>query len=253
MSGHTERDFETAIEAGLIGCGGYEKRGPSDYDEGLALFPNDVTGFLKDSQPAKWAALESLLEPNTAATVLDSLAKELELKGTLHVLRHGFKCYGKTLRLAYFRPNTAMNPEAAASYAKNRLTITRQVAFTSVMKRADGKHRRCVIDVTLAVNGIPVVTGELKNPLTGQRVADAMQQYKTERDERDLLFAFKRRALVHFAVDSDEVWMTTRSGARRPISCPSTGATTTGRATHRWRATGRPITCGTRCCRPTAC
>ncbi len=210
MPGHDEAAFEAAIEAGLIGCGGYEKRGPRDYDEGLALFPDDVTGFLKDSQPAKWAALEALLGEKTAATVLDSLAKELEVKGTLHVLRHGFKCYGKTLRLAYFRPNTAMNPGAAADYAKNRLTITRQVAFTSVMKRADGKHRRCIIDVTLAVNGIPVVTGELKNPLTGQRAADAIQQYETERDERDLLFAFKKRALVHFAVDPDEVWMTTR-------------------------------------------
>ncbi len=168
MSAHTERDFETAIEAGLTGSGGYQTRDPSAYDEALALFPDDVTGFLKDSQPAKWAALEALLGEKTAATVLDSLAKELDVKGTLHVLRHGFKCYGKTLRLAYFRPNTAMNPEAAANYAKNRLTITRQVAFTSVMKRADGKHRRCIIDLTLAVNGIPVVTGELKNPLTGQ-------------------------------------------------------------------------------------
>ena len=117
------------------------------------------------------------------------------------MLRHGFKCYGKTLRLAYFRPNSGMNPEAAAHYAQNRLTITRQVAFTSVMKRPDGKHRRCIIDVTLAVNGLPVVTAELKNPLTGQRAADAMQQYQHDRDERDLLFAFKKRALVHFAVD----------------------------------------------------
>ena len=210
MSGHTERDFETAIEAGLSSSGGFETRRPSAFDEALALFSDDVAGFLKDSQPAKWEALEALLGPKTAPTVLDSLSKELELKGTLHVLRHGFKCYGKTFRMAYFRPNTTMNPEAAGNYAKNRLTITRQVSFISVMKKADGKNRRCVIDVTLAVNGIPVVTAELKNPLTGQRAADAVGQYKDDRDGRDLLFAFKRRALVHFAVDPDEVWMTTR-------------------------------------------
>jgi type I restriction enzyme R subunit len=214
MSGHDEAAFESAIEAGLTSAGGYEKRGPKDFDEALALFPDDVTGFLKDGQPAKWAALEALLGDKTAATVLDGLAKELELKGTLHVLRHGFKCYGKTFRMAWFRPNTGMNPEAAERYAKNRLTIARQVGFTSVMKQAHGpdanRHRRCIIDVTLAVNGIPVVTAELKNPLTGQRAADAMQQYAHERDERDLLFAFKKRALVHFAVDPDEVWMTTR-------------------------------------------
>ena len=104
-----------------------------------------------------------------------------------------------------------MNPEAAENYARNRLTVTRQVAFTSVMKKADGKNRRCIIDVTLAVNGIPVVTAELKNPLTGQRAADAITPVQDqERDGRDLLFAFKKRALVHFAVDPDEVWMTTR-------------------------------------------
>ena len=210
MPRHTEREFETAIEAGLTGTGGYESRAPSGYDEALALFPGDVSGFLKDSQPAKWKALEALLGPKTASTVLDSLSKELDLKGTLHILRHGFKCYGKTFRMAWFRPNTAMNPEAAENYARNRLTITRQVAFTSVMKRTDGKNRRCVIDVTLAVNGIPVVTAELKNKLTGQSAADAVRQYKVERDGRDLLFAFKKRALVHFAVDPDEVWMTTR-------------------------------------------
>ena len=210
MSGHTERDFETAIEARLTSSGGYEKRSPNAYNEALALFPDDVSGFLKDSQPAKWEALQALLGPKTAATVLDSLSKELDLKGTLYVLRHGFKCYGKTCRMAYFRPNTTMNPEAAENYARNRLAITRQVAFTSVRKKPDGKNRRCIIDVTLAVNGIPVVTAELKNPLTGQRAADAMRQYEDERDEGDLLFSFKKRALVHFAVDPDEVWMTTR-------------------------------------------
>ena len=210
MAAHTEKAFETAIETGLTNSGGYETRNPSAFDETLALFPDDVAGFLKDSQPAEWQGLETLLGPKPAATVLDSLAKELELKGTLHVLRHGFKCYGKTLRMTWFRPNTRMNPEAAANYAKNRLTITRQLAFTSAMKRADGKNRRCIIDVTLAVNGIPVVTAELKNPLTGQRAADAIRQYQDERDERDLLFAFKQRALVHFAVDPDEAWMTTR-------------------------------------------
>src|SRR5690554_4136002 len=173
MAGHSELAFEIAIEAGLTSAGGYEKRDATTYDETLALFPDDVIGFLQDSQAAKWGQLESLLGDKTRATVLDSLAKELEIKGTLHVLRYGFKCYGKTFRLAHFRPNSGMNLEAAAAYALNRLTITRQVAFSSVMKKANGKNRRCIIDVTLCLNGLPVVTAELKNPLTGQRAADA--------------------------------------------------------------------------------
>ncbi|MYF50637.1 MAG: type I restriction endonuclease subunit R [Gammaproteobacteria bacterium] len=210
MAEHTELAFETAIEHELTSRGGYAKRDPSEYAEEQALFPADILGFLRTSESGKWDALEKILGKQTESTVLDNLVKELEVKGTLHVLRHGFKCYGKTFRMAWFRPNTTMNPEAAENYAKNRLTITRQAAFTSTMKRPDGKNRRCVIDVTLAVNGIPVVTAELKNPLTGQRAADAVRQYKVERDGRDLLFAFKKRALVHFAVDPDEVWMTTQ-------------------------------------------
>lgn len=220
MSGHTEHAFETAIEAGLLASGGYAARAPADFDEALALFPADVTGFIRDSQPVRWQQLESLLGARLEATVLDALVKELETKGTLHVLRHGFKCYGKTLRLAYFRPNSTLNPEAAAKYAHNRFTITRQVAFTSVMKKAGGGHRRCIIDVTLALNGLPVVTVELKNPLTGQRASDAITQYQSDRDERDLLFAFKQRALVHFAVDPDEAWMATRLKGRETVFLP---------------------------------
>ena len=94
------------------------------------------------------------------------------------------------------------------------------IAFASVLKRADGKNRRCIIDVTLSLNGLPVATAELKNPMTGQRAADAIMQYAEERDERDLLFAFKKRALVHFAVDPDEVWMTTRLKGRETVFLP---------------------------------
>ena len=220
MSGHTERDFEIAIEAGLVGAGGYEKRQASAYDETLALFPDDVIGFLQASQPAKWNALQKLLGAKTAETVLGDLSKELDIKGSLHVLRHGFKSYGKTFRLAYFRPNTAMNPEATEKYDHNRLTITRQVAFTSVLKKPEGGHRRCIIDVTLAVNGLPVATAELKNPLTGQRTNDAVHQYMHDRDERDLLFAFGKRALVHFAVDPDDVRMTTRLKGKETVFLP---------------------------------
>ncbi|MEA9570852.1 type I restriction endonuclease subunit R [Xanthomonas campestris] len=220
MSGHTEHAFETAIEVGLLSSGGYHKCQSADYDEALALFPADVIGFVKGSQATRWQQLETLLGSRTQATVLEALSKELEIKGALHVLRHGFKCYGKTLRLAYFRPNSGMNPEAAAKYAHNRLTITRQVSFTSVLKRPDGKPKRCIIDVTLAVNGLPVVTAELKNPLTGQPASEAIHQYQHDRDERDRLFAFKQRALVHFAVDPDEAWMTTRLKGRETVFLP---------------------------------
>lgn len=220
MPKRTEADFESAIEDELVARGGYEKRSPTRFDEALALFPDDVIGFLQASQPKRWEQLQALLGERTRGTVLESLAAELRDKGALHVLRHGFKCYGKTLRLAYFQPNSTLNPQTAALYAANRLTITRQVAFSSGLKRPDGAHRRCIIDVTLALNGLPVVTVELKNPLTGQRAADAIAQYQRDRDERDLLFAFKQRALVHFAVDPDEAWMSTRLRGTETVFLP---------------------------------
>ena len=211
MAGHTEHAFETAIEHDLVTRGGYARGDAGQYDAGLALFPGEAIGFIMASQPARWAELVALLKDRTASTVIDSLVKELASKGALGVLRHGFKCYGKTLRLAYFRPNSGLNPEAAARHRTNRFTITRQVAFTSeVLKGPDGAKRKCIIDVVLSLNGLPVATAELKNPFTGQRAEDACRQYRTDRDGRDLLFRFKERALVHFAVDSDEVWMTTQ-------------------------------------------
>src|SRR4051812_14178865 len=100
MPSHTETDFEKAIEYGLTTQGGYEKGDPKAFDETLGLFPNAVVDFLLASQPTRWAQLETLLGTQTKSTVLDALSKELDLKGTLHVLRHGFRCYGKTMRMA---------------------------------------------------------------------------------------------------------------------------------------------------------
>lgn len=205
MAGHTETDFEHAIEYGLITNDRYRKGDPKAFDPATALFPDEVIAFVRESQPARWDQLVAMLKDRTAATVIDSLTKELASKGSLGVLRHGFKCYGKTLRLAYFRPNSGMNPESAARYAANRLTITRQVRFKSEPLKRD-----CVLDVVLSVNGLPLVTAELKNPQTGQRAEDACTQYKKDRDGRDPIFRFKERTLVHFAVDPDEVWMATQ-------------------------------------------
>ena len=89
-----------------------------------------------------------------------------------------------------------------------------------MLKRPDGTPRTCIIDVVLSVNGLPVVTVELKNPLTGQRAEDACKQYMTDRDGRDPLFRFKERALVHFAVDPDEAWMTTELKGAETLFLP---------------------------------
>ena len=134
--------------------------------------------------------------------MLTDLAKWLNAEGSLATLRHGFKCYGRTLRIAYFKAAHELNPELEARYGANRLGLTRQLHYSPDSERS--------LDVVLSLNGIPLVTLELKNPLSGQTVEHACRQYKNDRDPRERIFEFKRRTLVHFAVDTEAVWMTTR-------------------------------------------
>ncbi len=133
-------------------------------------------------------------------------------EGCLNVLRHGFKCYGRTIKGAYFKPVTGMNPDTQRLYESNKLTIVRQVRYSE-------SHNNS-IDVVLTVNGIPVVTMELKNQMTGQNVSHAKHQYMTDRDPGDKIFQFKKRSLVNFAVDTDEVFMTTRLNKKGTFFLP---------------------------------
>lgn len=203
MDKHKEDKFEDAIEHVLIKSGGYSKGDSKSYDMEKALFSDLVISFLQNSQSKNWNALEKILGANTEATVINELCKELSFKGSLDVLRHGFKCFGKTFRIAFFTPNTKLNQQAWDDYEKNILTITRQVHFSP-------KDPDKSLDVVLALNGLPVITVELKNPMTGQTVENAINQYKFTRSPNDPIFRFKERALVHFAVDPDLVYMTTR-------------------------------------------
>ena len=201
---HREIAFEMAIEQRLLMHGGYAQGDANGFDAARGLFPADVLAFVQATQPTTWKALEQFHGANAGAQLLDDLGRALASAslGTLHLLRHGFACFGKTVRLAYFAPASGMNPETAALYAANQLTVTRQVYFSAQNRKS--------IDMVLAVNGLPVLTAELKNPLSSQDVFDAIRQYKGDRDPREPLFAFKRGALVHFAVDPDQAFMATR-------------------------------------------
>ena len=197
---HKETNFENIIEKELLDLSGYQKGNPSDYDPETALFPKEIINFIQTTQPKQWKNYAKTNPNDTQKNIIDSLSKELKSRGMLDILRNGFKCYGKTLRVAYFQPNTGMNPETLALYQQNRLTITRQVNIKS----------GGIPDILLSLNGLPIATIELKNPLTEQTYQNAIHQYRTERDAKDPLFVFKQRCLVHFAVDTEEVWMTTK-------------------------------------------
>jgi len=211
---HTEKAFESAIEHHLVTAGGYKKGDPDKFDRERGLFPQDVLAFIRETQLKEWAYLEKLQKDKAAETLLDDLCRALNSphEGCLSVLRHGFKCFGKLFRVPYFAPASGLNPDTQKSYAANRLTITRQLRYSN-------RHGN-TLDVVLSLNGIPVATAELKNPMTGQTWQDAVAQYKNDRDPNDLIFQFKKRTLVHFAVDTDEVYMTTRLSGRNTHFLP---------------------------------
>lgn len=213
MSGQTtERAFEFHVEDLLLQQGGWQSGTNAEWDKARALFPARVFAFIEATQPRLWAEMVAQHGDHLQAVLLNALVKELDIKGSLHVLRHGFKFYGKLFRLAYFKPAHALAPDVLALYAHNQLTVTRQVPCHP------GDHS--TTDMVLAVNGVPVATIELKNPGTHQTWRHAVRQYQTDRDPRAPLFDFKKRALVHFAADPDEVWMATRLAKEKTFFLP---------------------------------
>jgi len=198
---HSEMAFETVIEAHLLQSG-YARVTGDGFDRERAVFPETVLAFIRETQRTEWDKLEALHGDKTGEQILSDLCKWMDANGALATLRHGFKCYGRTLHVAFFKAAHELNPELEARYAANRLGLTRQLHFSSRCEKS--------LDVTLSLNGIPVATLELKNPLTCQTVEDARRQYKHDRDPREPIFEFKRRTLVHFAVDTESVLMTTR-------------------------------------------
>jgi type I restriction enzyme R subunit len=231
----SERAFEEAIECGLLqygpdACagaatavreasppygetppGGYRKRKPEDYDRALCLLPRDVVDFVLATQPKEWKKLEQHHGAAVREQFLRRLAAEIERRGALHVLRDGLKDSGCKFRLAYFRPASGLNEETRRLHAANLFSIVRQVRYST-------KNENC-LDMVLFLNGIPIFTAELKNPLNGQDVEDAIRQYKTDRDPREPLFAYGR-CLAHFAVDPDLVYVTTHLAGERTRFLP---------------------------------
>jgi type I restriction enzyme, R subunit len=197
-----EYAFESHVEEVLLQNSGWTKGIVSEWNVERALFPARVISFLHKTQATLWAQMQALHGVGLETLVIDALAKELDVKGALHVLRHGFKFYGKTFRLGYFKPAHGLNPDIQQLYCENQLTVTRQVPCHPT--------NHDTVDLVFALNGLPVATCELKNPGTHQTWRHAVAQYVKDRDPRAPLFQFKRRALVHFAADPDEVHMTTR-------------------------------------------
>ena len=164
----------------------------------------------------------------TPEKLLNRIVTQIERRGVLDVLRKGVKDRGCSFDLTYFRPSSGMNPDHQRLHALNRMALIRQLKYS-------GRNEQKSLDMVLFLNGLPLVTMELKNSLTGQVVTDAEKQYKEDRDPREPLFRFKR-CLVHCAVGNEKVSMTTRLAGSGTDSFRSTRASKPG---ERGRSQGR--------------
>lgn len=203
--GIREIHLEEDIVKYLVEHGGFHEVSPTAYDKDLCLIPSEVIGFIQETQPEKYLYLrddqgfankvDEKIVANIAKSLKDSANK------TIDVIRNKHKISGERINLVYFEPANDKSHEHQDWYEKNRLAVVRQLRYS--------KRNENAIDLVLFVNGIPVVTLELKNELTGQNHHNAIKQYIQDRDPKGEPFLEFKRCLVHFAVGTQKVFMTT--------------------------------------------
>jgi type I restriction enzyme, R subunit len=202
----TELRFEEWIETSLLNNGYHHSFIHSNefetkYDKELCLIGDDTLEFIKTTQKEEYDKLFTQFELSTDNHILKTINNTIIKRGIIDTLRGGISTRGCNFELVYFKPKSSLNKEHGELYTKNRLVVVRQLHYS--------KQNRNSIDMVIFLNGIPIITMELKNQLTGQNIINSQNQYKFDRDSKEPLLKFKR-CLVHFCVDNDKVSMTTR-------------------------------------------
>ena len=220
MPNISEKDFESTIEAALLAGGvdatatgvaettplgpylggGFHQRKPEDYDRERCLIARDLLDFLRVSQPKEYTKLLKSQKQATETELLGRVCAEIASRGTLDVLRKGIKLYGCKFDLCYFKPASGLNTEIQRRCQANIFSVARQLKYSLRNENS--------LDMVIFLNGLPLFTAELKDPLTGQTVLNAVSQYKRDRDPRESLFK-RGRCLAHFAVDGELVYFCT--------------------------------------------
>ena len=195
----SETGLEKIIVDWLRDHNGYEQATPHDYNKDFALVDSWVERFVSETQPDKVNSSMCFASPSERQKFFTRLANEITKRGVVDVLRKGYKYNGSTFDLYYPLPSE-LNPSAKAAYWHNIFGVIRQVMYS--------KTNTNEIDFVVFINGLPLATFELKNNYTGQTYENAIHQYQTDRDPKELLLQ-KKRCAVHFALDDQQVWMCT--------------------------------------------
>lgn len=202
MINTNESGLENRIESDLINFGGYSKHSGQGYDKHLALIPDVLISYVKQTQTKVWEKYEKIYGTDSEKAFINRFVKEVKVRGLIKVLRTGINDRGCSFNVVTFKGNTDLNQKVMEDYSSNKLNIVRQLRYSLTTSNS--------IDMVLFVNGIPIVTMELKNEYTGQNYENAIAQYKYDRNPNEPIFEFKNRTLVNFAVDTENVYMTTR-------------------------------------------
>ncbi|MBQ3806926.1 MAG: type I restriction endonuclease subunit R [Kiritimatiellae bacterium] len=207
----SEGGLESLIVRHLVEANGYEQGANSDYNREYAIDETRLWRFLGETQPEEMAKLGVFESEEKKRQFLNRLNGEIVKRGVIDVLRKGVKVYPANLVMFYMLPR-AKNAASEANFGKNIFSVTRQLRYS-----ADAT--RLALDLCVFVNGLPVITFELKNKLTKQCTEDAVKQYKQDRDPHETLFSF-RRTMVHFAVDDQTVKFCTRLAGKESWFLP---------------------------------
>lgn len=219
MAGGTkEIHFEEHIvkyltaKPGEGGINEYHQVDAKKYDKELCIIPSELLSFIKLSQPYKYEVVRAQLGDRTDDKIVELVAKSLRNFKTLHTLRNPLKMNGQRIDLAYFQPANNKTPEHELWYEENRLAVMRQLAYSTKNNNE--------IDLGFFINGIPVATAELKNALTSQNHHNAIKQYMQDRNPKGEPLLEFQRCLVHFAVGTEKVFMTTQLKGKSTFFLP---------------------------------
>lgn len=206
----TEKKFEDHIESHLNSVG-YGSTHYNDYDRNLCVIRDQVIEFIKTTQPEEWGRLTEIYNVDTENKILSRISSEISKRGIIDVLRNQVVDRGVYLSLAFFKPKSSLNSDHEKLFQANNFSVLRQLHYSSQNENS--------IDIGIFLNGLPILTMELKNQLTGQNIIHSQNQYKFDRDPKEALLQFKR-CLVHFCVDNDKVSMTTRLAGKGTLFLP---------------------------------
>ena len=206
----SEYRFEEWIEKSLI-SNGYRSGVSEHYNKDLCLIIDDVIGFIKDTQPNEYDKLLIQFDSSTDQHLCKTINDTIQKRGIVETLRKGISTRGCSFDLVYFEPRSGMNQDHRTLFEKNRFVVVRQLYYSNRNKNS--------IDMVLFLNGIPIITMELKNQLTGQNIKNSEYQYRTDRDPKEPLLSFQR-CFVHFCIDNDVVSMTTNLNGNKTRFLP---------------------------------